>query len=137
MNRKRLFTALVFVITILSAEYGSAGVDWKIQDLLKLEEPPLDMAFDLSGRWIYVLSSEGKLNIYNSKGQLQDTIDVGKHIDGIEVGPWENKLFLKSRDNSAVQVLSLSFRQKINIIGSPFKGPSDAPVVMVAFDDFQ
>ncbi len=137
MNRKCLFTALVFVITILSMGYGSAGVDWKIQDLLKLKEPPLDMALDLSGRWIYVLSTEGKLNIYNSKGQLQDTIDVGKHIDGIEVGPWKDKLFLKSSVNNTVEVLSLSFRQKINIIGSPFKGPSDAPVIMVVFDDFQ
>ncbi len=137
MNRKCLFTALVFVITILSMRYGSANVDWKIQDLLKLKEPPLDMAVDLSGQWFYVLSSGGKLNIYNSKGQLQDTIDVGKHIDGIKVGPWKGKLFLKSSVNNTVEVLSLSFQQKINIIGSPFKGPSDAQVIIVAFDDFQ
>ncbi|MBW2622174.1 MAG: hypothetical protein JRD68_04660, partial [Deltaproteobacteria bacterium] len=91
----------------------------------------------LSGRWIFVLTKEGKLNIYTPTGQLKDTITVGKHIDGIEVGPWKNKLFLKSSVNNTVEVLSLSFQQKISTAGSPFQGPAEAQVVMVVFDDFQ
>ena len=137
MKRKYLFMALAVLMTILFMGEGVAGVDPEIKELLKLDEPPLDIAIDLGGRWIYVLTSEGKLNIYDSSGKFEDAVTVGKHITGIQVGPWENKLFLTSRDNKTVQTLSLTFQQEINISGAPFKGPVDAEVVIVAFDDFQ
>jgi hypothetical protein len=137
MKHKYLIIALAILIAACYVGSGSATIEWEHEKVLKLEAPPLAVAVDLSGRWIFVLTSEGKLNIFTPAGQFQDTITVGKHIDGIEVGPWENKLFLKSSVNNTVEILSLSFQQKINTVGSPSKGPAEAQVVMVVFDDFQ
>jgi len=137
MNRKFLLIILAILITVFYVGSGSATIEWEVEKVLKLEEPPLDVAVDLRGRWIFVLTKEGNLKIYTPTGQIQDTINVGKQIDGLEAGPWENKLFLKSSANNTVETLSLSFQQEINTVGSPFKGPAEAQVVMVVFDDFQ
>jgi len=46
-------------------------------------------------------------------------------------------LLLKSRGNQTIEILVIDFIQKINISSSPFKGPTDAPVMIAVFSDFQ
>jgi len=104
---------------------------------LKSEESPLDAAVSLNGKWIFVLTDQGSILIYSSDGTLKEKISVGDHVDGIKVGPRENILLLTSRKNKTVQVISLDFIQNIDVSGSPFKGPADAPVVIAVFNDFQ
>jgi protein-disulfide isomerase len=75
--------------------------------------------------------------MYNMAGQLTDTLWVGKDVDQFKVSPRDDLVFLSSRSNKSVQILSLSFTKDINISGSPFQGPADAPVAIVVFSDFQ
>jgi hypothetical protein len=62
---------------------------------------------------------------------------VGADVDKIRLGPQGDVLIANSRTNKTVQFFDIDFIQQINIAGSPFKGPADAPVVIAVFDDFQ
>lgn len=132
---------IVFILALASVLVfclpGFAEVEWEIQETLKLDSPPLDVAISADGKWLFVLTDKGSIIIYSSNGTEQDKIDVGDHVDKIEVGSTGDILFLKSRKNKTVEVITLDFIQDINIKGSPIKGPVDAPVVIAVFTDFQ
>ena len=133
---KRILLLIVLIGAVFSSS-APAAVDWKIQQTLNLDAAPVDMAVSLNGKWIFVLTDQGTINIYSPGGVFKDKLPVGKHIDQIKAGPREDVLLLKSRQNKTVQVLILDFIQQINVSGYPFKGPADAPVTLVVFSEFQ
>ena len=131
-----IFLAAFLTMVVFSAE-SFARVEWDVQQKLKMDTPPLDVAVSTDGKWIFVLNDSGDILIYTSNGKLEDKISVGGHVDQIRVGPKDNLLLLSSRRNKTVELLAIDFIHKINISGSPFKGPEDAPVVIAVFSDFQ
>jgi len=116
---------------------GFAGVEWDVTGILNLEEKPRDAAMSLSGRWIYVLTDNGKILIYTTNGKLEDTITVGENVESIRVGAQDDVLLLTSGKEKRLQIITLDFIQEIDVSGSPFKGHEDAPVVVATFDDFE
>ena len=114
-----------------------AEVEWKVLRTLKLDALPLDTAVSTEGRTVYVLADDGNVYIYSTDGILKDKIQVGKHIDQIKIGPRGNYLFATSGQHKTVQIISLEFIFKIDISGSPAKGPDSSPVVIAVFGDFQ
>jgi hypothetical protein len=136
---KNRITILLLSLLIFSTMFvhGHAEVEWNLLETFKTQKVPLDVEVSIDGRWIFVLTEQGEILIYSSNGRLKDTINVGDTIDEIKAGPREDILFLSSRKDSTVQVITLDFIQKINITGSQFKGPADAPVAVVVFSDFQ
>jgi protein-disulfide isomerase len=104
---------------------------------MPLVDTPLDVAFSSSGKWIYVLTDKGAVQIYDMNGKLHDTLSVGTDVNRIEAGPREEILILLSTGKKTVQQIMLDFIQEIDITGSPFKGRADAPVAVVLFTDFQ
>ena len=130
-----LILALAFVLAFCSP--GFAEVEWEIQQTLKLDSAPLDVAVSVDGKWLFVLTDKGAIVIFSSNGTEQDKIDVGDHVDKIDAGPSEDILFLKSRKHKTVEIVTLDFIRDINVFGSPSKGPVDAPVVIAVFTDFQ
>ncbi len=137
MKGKHAAFLLMPLIVLALFAPSLATVEWNVVKTLKMEKAPLDIAVSLNGRLVYVLTDEGIIYIYSADGKLKDKISVGKSIDGIKAGPREDTLFISSRKNKTVQVITLDFFQNINISGSPFKGPADAPVVVAVFSDFQ
>jgi len=137
MNRKKTICLLAVLIIAVFAANSQALVEWDVRQILKTDTPPIDVAVSRNGKWIFVLTAPGNILIYTPDGELKDKIVVGKHIDQIKAGPDEELLLLKSRKNKTVEVLVLAFIRDINIFGSPFKGPKDAPVVVAVFSDFQ
>ena len=127
--------ALASVLAFCST--SSAEVEWEIQQTLKLNSAPLDVAVSVDGKRLFVLTDKGTVVIFSSNGTEHDRINVGDHVDKIDAGPAKDLLFLKSRKNKTVEVVTLDFVQDINVIGSPFKGPADAPVVIAVFTDFE
>ena len=126
------------IAALLSTPFqAGARVEWQIENTLKTGQPPIDVAISANGQSIFVLTAEGNILIYDDSGQLDDTINVGTHIDQIRVGPGGEQLFAISRQNQTVEVISLNFIRKINIMGSPSKGRMDAPVILTVFSDFQ
>jgi len=128
---------IVIVLLSVSTLRASGAVEWSILKTLKLEAAPIDVAVSADGRRIFVLTDQGKIIIYGPNAVEEDAIDVGADVDKIRVGPEGDILFLNSRTDKSVKVISLDFIQNINVSGSPFKGPADAPVVIAVFDDFQ
>jgi hypothetical protein len=126
---------LVLLFTWLTL--SPATVEWDVAGTLNLKQKPRDAAIALNGRWIYVLTYDGEILIYSSDGRLEDTISVGKSVEGIKVGPREDVLLLTSGQDKTVQLVLLDFIQEINISESPFKGNSDAPVAIATFNDFE
>ena len=128
-----------FALLLLLATPFQAGakVEWRIENTLKTEHPPLDVTVSPNGQSIFVLTADGNILIYDDKGQLNDTINVGSHIDQIRVGPGGEQLFATSRQNKTVEVIALNFIRKINVAGSPTKGRTDAQVTFTVFSDFQ
>ena len=125
------------LIVAASAAGTHAEVEWHLQSQLTLDESPLDTAVSLSEKWIFILSKKGEVLIYTRQGQLTGTLKVGRHIDQIKVGPRDDMLYLASSKEKTLDVVKLTFIQDIDVAGSPFKGPADAPVVIAVFSDFQ
>jgi hypothetical protein len=139
MPMKRQFALFLMVLIFLLTGFDEslATVEWDVRQTLKLGKELRDAVMSTNGKWIYVLTDEGEVLIYASNGRLKDRISVGDSIDGIKAGPREDTLLLTSRKDSTVQIITLDFIYNINVEGSPFKGPADAPVVIATFDDFQ
>ena len=136
--KSKLAIILITTFIILTVfAHGQAEVEWTLHRTFKTQKPPRDVAASVNGKWVFILTEQGEILIYASNGELRDTIVVGDSIDGIKAGPREDILFLSSRKDSKVQLITLDFIQKINVAGSPFKGPADAPIAIAVFSDFQ
>jgi protein-disulfide isomerase len=136
MNKARLgFLFIVCLLIGLSA--AQAEVSSKLVGELKLTSPPKYVEISFSGQRIYVLDEIGNLLIYNLSGQLTDTLAVGKDIDQVKVSPRDDFVFLSSSTQKSVQIIALTFTREIDISGSPFQGPANAPIAIVVFSDFE
>jgi hypothetical protein len=137
MKVKIIGIVRVLLCTSLLASPCMAAVEMQVLKTLKLASPPVDMAMSADGKWVFTLTKEGTVEVYTLDGKLTETLNVGPGIDQIEAGPREDIIVVKSTLDQTVQVLTIEFVQSIDITGSPFKGPEDAPVVVVVFSDFQ
>jgi hypothetical protein len=137
MNKRSVIFFLIAVIFFTLSSPVKGEVEWDVKKTLKLESPPVDLAASLNGKYIYVLTDQGSILIYSVEGKLEDRISVGRQVDGIRVGPWEDVILLTSKKNNQVQILLLEFIKDIDLSNSPFKGPADAPVQIAVFSDFQ
>jgi hypothetical protein len=134
-----IISALLFIfLTVLCMSLPSfAAVEISEQKTLDLERSPLDVAVSLNGKWFFVLTDQQKILVFSADGKLNDEISVDKSVDGIQVGGREDVIYLTSRIHKKIQVLTLDFIYKINVLGAAFKGKSDAPVVIAVFSEFQ
>ena len=130
-----IFVSIIFTLT--AAAICDAEVEWEIANTLNIEGTPLDMAVAPDAKYIYVLTEDGNIHIYLPSGKLEDTIQVGKNLDRIKLGPKGEYLFVSSRQDKTLKILRLSFIHEIIALGSPRKGNKDAPVVISVFSDFQ
>ena len=137
MKQRWIILGATVIMMLTFSGRSSAEVEWNIQRTMKLDAPPIDMAVSQNGKWIYVLGDQGNIIIYSPDGRMNGKINVGRHIDKISVGPREDLLLLLSKNDRTVEVLSIDFIKQINVSGSPFKGPKDAPVVIAVFSEFQ
>jgi DNA-binding beta-propeller fold protein YncE len=134
---KRIGVFLAVLVIIGFSGNGICSVELNVQQTLKLEGTPVDVAVSPSGQSIYVLTDRGEILIYSADGSLRDRVEVSKTLSAISVGPRDDVLFLTDRAKGTIEVVTLDLVQNINVTGAPFKGPENAPVVIVVFSDFQ
>jgi DNA-binding beta-propeller fold protein YncE len=137
MDFKRIVAAVAGILLFAGSTVVAAEVDWQVLKTLKLESAPVDMAVSPDGQTIYVLTDQGSVDIFGANGAPKGSIDPGTKFDRVRVGQTEGTLYLQSSSDKSVQIVNLDFVQDIDISGSPFKGPEDAPVAIVVFSDFQ
>jgi len=136
--KKRLIVSVVaMLLVVIAGSKGYAEVEAEFQRTLRLKETPVDLAVSQNGKWIFVLTQSGSIQIYTPDGRMEGQIAAGRKVDGIRVGPREDLLLLTSKEEKTVQIVVLDFIRHINVSGSPFKGPADAPVVIAVFSDFE
>ena len=130
-------SALLVAGWIALPHIARAEVEWKIVKDLDLRTTPLDIAPSLDGKWLYILTP-GEVLVYSfSVGTITDRIPVDKSFDRIASLPRQDTLVISSSAKKAVQVVLLEPVYKIDVTGSSFRGPQDAPVTIVVFDDYQ
>ena len=132
-----LLLTMAIVLGAFNNSFASDNVEMNVYKTLQLEETPIDVAVSPDGRRIFVLTDQGEVVIYSSAGKIEAKIDVGQYVDQLKLGPKGASLILSSGKNKTVEIVTLDFIQKINVSGSPFKGPEDAAVVIAVFDDFE
>ena len=129
-----LVTILIFMLFLPAC---FAALEWNVLNTLKLNDQPLDMAFSTTRNHIYVLNNKGEILIYDPTGRLLDKMIVDKNVDRIKLVPNSDVLLLSNSKGKEISIVRLDFIQKFNLSGSPFKGPENAPVVIVEFSEFQ
>ena len=136
---RSIYTVMVMIPVIIFTLFTPthADVEWDLLKTYKIEGTPLDVVISKYGRWVFVLTEQGEVLIYSRNGTLDGKIPVGNSMDGIKPGPREDILLLSSRKGKTVKIITFDFIQEINVAGSPFRGPLDAPVVIAVFSDFQ
>lgn len=137
MKSKLWKLLLVLAVFLTMVTQGYAKVEWDIFKTLNVDETPLDVTVSPDGRYVFVLIEGGNILVYLANGTLTDKIDIGRQIDQVTIGPKGEHLFVTSRKNKSVEIVRLDFIKSINISGSPFKGPQDAPIVLAVFGDFE
>jgi predicted DsbA family dithiol-disulfide isomerase len=116
---------------------ASAEVECDVEQIINLGEKPIDMVSSARGTYLFVLTDDGVIHIYDSKGNIKGDINVGRHIDHIACGPTENSLLLKSKKEKEIQKIAFEFIEKIDTEGSPYMGNANAPIVITVFSDYQ
>jgi hypothetical protein len=114
-----------------------AALDWNVIQTFNLKDPPLDVAFSTSRNKVFILTGAGQIQVYEPNGTLDETMDVGKGFDRLWHIQGSDVVLLSSREKKTVQIIELNFVEQIDISGSPFRGPENAPVVVAVFSDFE
>jgi hypothetical protein len=136
-KRKQLILILSALVFLCFSTIASAAVQRGISKDIKTEAKPLDIAVSADGKKTFVLLEGGIVQIFGTNGRSQGTIEVSKSVVSIGTSPNGEALILADKDNSFIKVVALDYIIDINITGSPFKGPVDAPVVIAEFSDYQ
>ncbi len=127
------FALLLFCFCTLANATVLKGITQNI----KTDAKPLDIVVAAGSQNTFVLLEGGIIQIIGANGISQGTIEVSKSVVSIGVSPNGDRLLLADRNNSFITVVPLDYIVDLNIKGSPFKGPVDAPIVIVEFSDFQ
>ena len=129
------FGTLAALFCLLPVCY--AALDWNVIQTFNLKDPPLDVAFSTSRNKVFILTGAGQIQVYEPNGTLDETMDVGKGFDRLWHIQGSDVVLLSSREKKTVQIIELNFVEQIDISGSPFRGPENAPVVVAVFSDFE
>jgi len=112
-------------------------IEWNVLQKWPTVGKTLDMVHSLDGKFVYILNDKQLVQVFNSQGQLQGTIPVEDGVSAIDIAPQGEMLYLINNKNQTFSSISVSFIADIDISGSPFKGPENAPVTIALFTDFE
>jgi hypothetical protein len=137
-------TVIVLVLAFLSVAGWSffpqvvqADVEWKVIKDLDLQATPLDVTPSADGKWLFILTP-GEILVYSfPEGRITDRIPVDRDFDRIASLPRADVVTISSSAKKALQIILLEAVYKIDVTDLPFKGPQDASVTVVVFDDYQ
>lgn len=103
----------------------------------QLPYTPADMVQSVDGKYIFVLTDNHKLLIYEPNGNLKASADLDPGVVAIDTDARGEQILLVDKDNKTFSSFSIDFVAEIDVSGSPFKGNADAPVTIAVFSDFE
>ena len=142
---KRIIVAGVAVGMLLTTPMsGSAASPNGKPELLfdktgqwQLPYSPVDMVQSVDGKYIYILTDNHKLLIYEPNGNLKASVDVDPGVVAIDTDARGENVLLVDKDNKSFSVYSVDFVADIDVSGAPFKGKAEAPNTVAVFSDFE
>ena len=137
MHQVRNIGILLIALMFCFSGLVMAEVEMGQAKTFKLDAKPIDMATSADGKYTYVLAEGGKVFIIDSSGKIKDTLTVSESVVSIGTSPEGDFLLLADSKSSTLEVVQISFVIDVDITGLPFKGPSNAPVVVAVFSDYQ
>lgn len=136
MTTRHLFV-VVLMIGILLWQPCSAEIDLEILRNIAVDGTPVDVVVSEDGYWIYVLTDTARLLVYSREGALRGTVAVPNGSLRIAGSPEEDVLFVTNKDDRTVRAIRVNLQHEFTSAQSPTKGPSDAPVTLTLFTDFE
>lgn len=130
-----VLVTLLFVSRPLEAV--PSDIEWKIEKQVTLDAPPLEIAVSPDGEWIYILSFNEVLVYRPQEQKTIKRIPVEAGFDSIALLPKGEGLVLTNSFTKVLKIIRLDVVHEIPITDNPYKGPTDAPIVIVTFTDFQ
>lgn len=141
-NLVYIFTTLLFVAGVVqtgfaASDASSSNLDWETARQWELPQEPVDIAHSLDGKYVFILTKNNTVLVYTAQGQLEGSVPVDAGVNGIDIAPRAEMLYLIDGDKKTFTALSIDFIRKIDIGDSPVLGPEDAPVTISVFTDFE
>ena len=127
--------AVVAMVMLLPASLHAA---FEVETILKtdIDAPILDVTTNPAEDVVFVLTP-GAVIIYSSTDQaILDRITVEKQFDRIAYQD-PDRLILTAAEPSRISIIRFSRIYDIDLSGRAVKGPRDAKVTLVVFDDYQ
>lgn len=112
-------------------------IDWKVEKSWDLPAKPLDIAYSLDGKQVFILTDQQTVLVFDNMGEQTGSIPVDKGVSAIDIAPRGERLFLINQETKAFSDLSIDFIVDINTAGSPYLGLATAPVTIAVFTDFE
>jgi len=145
MHSPKLYAACLLSLTVAFGtnalavpDSGQADrIEWNLLQKWPTALKTLDMVHSLDGKMVYILSDKQTVEIFNNQGQLQGSIPVDEGVSSIDIAPQGEMLYLINNQTQTFSAIGVSFVVQVDITGSPFKGPADAPVTITLFTDFE
>jgi hypothetical protein len=103
----------------------------------QLPYEPVDLVQSVDGKYIYILTGNQKLLIYEPNGNLKASVDVDPGVVAIDTDARGENVLLIDKDNKSFSIFSVDFVADVDVSGAPFKGKADAPVTVAVFSDFE
>ena len=126
---------LLLLLLVPSINGFAAGVEGRLVKSLQLSSPPLDVDVSPDGQQLFVLEAD-KLLVYTIRGDLLGEYRLEKPVSSIKAQS-PNLVLLYDSAAKQVDYLLIEVLHDINTAGAPAKGPANAPVTIVLYDDFQ
>ena len=127
--------AVVLMVMLLPASLHAA---FEVETILKtnIDAPILDVTTNPAEDVVFVLTP-GAVIIYSTTDQaILDRIPVEKQFDRIAYQD-PDRLILTAAEPSRISIIRFSRIYDIDLSGRAVKGPRDAKVTLVVFDDYQ
>jgi hypothetical protein len=140
LERLRKLTVNAFLLlaaVALPAVAPGDGFELLDRRVIPVQGEVLDLEASADGQWTFVLTSLGKVAVYDAAGGLVQTIDVDRGYNRLEFFDGSNRLLLGGTGRRELIVINLAMRYDIDTAGSPHRGPQDAPVTIAVYSDFQ
>lgn len=138
-NRARVLTTFllaIFIFLVVSQNLY-ADIDWTVIKQFDLSSKPLDVATSDDGRMVFVLT-KGEIVVYSpTQNNIFKRIPLDQEFDKIEYSTRGSILVLTSSTLNTLKIIQVDQIYPIDISGLAYKGPENAPVTIVVFDDYQ
>jgi len=127
---------IVAVMLILAPAGLQAAFEYETILKADIDGTILDVAADPGADLVFLLTSEAVL-IYSTKDKAAlDRIPLDERFDRIAYQP-DDRLVLTAANPARINIVQFSRIYAIDLTGRAVKGPKDAGVTLVVFDDYQ